>query len=723
MTDVSDILEPLNEEQRKAVTSTSRNILVLAGAGSGKTRVLTHRVAWLVRGMQVSPWSIMAVSFTNKSARVMRERIAGLLGDDAESVWAGTFHSIAYRLLNRHREQAGLSQDFQVLDNLDQRRLIKRVAEDLGFKEAQLPSRDAQGFINRAKDQCQRPADMGEAKDSYTRDRLRVYKAYEERRKSNNAVDFGELLLRSWELWRDDKELLERYRARFKHILVDEFQDTNYVQYQWLKTLVGEEIDVMAVGDDDQSIYGWRGAEVRNILDFDKEFADTETVRLERNYRSSGAILEAANAVIANNSDRLGKNLWTEKEKGELIHLYTAYNEGDEARFVVERAKQWAKQRGCSYADVGVLYRSNAQSRVLEEMLMRERVPYRIYGGQRFYERAEIKDALAWLSLLQSSEDSIAFTRAAATPRRGIGGTTLEKLNTIALKKGMTLWKATEMVVDDSKYTRTDALRKFLELIQRLRKETEGKSLPEIVTHMIDESGLLQHYETQKDGEVAQMRAENLKELVSACAEFEETIDEMRPPAPEGEDDAEPISPLRLFLSETALDAGERGGDDSAVQLMTIHSAKGLEFPLVFLTGMEDELFPGSRALHNPDPLQLEEERRLCYVGMTRAMRELHVSWARARRLYGQTIDSRRSRFLKEIPKSLLVDSEPQEAGNEAAGSQNGFSVGQQVHHAKFGEGVIVGLEGQGPHARARINFQKSGAKWLVLSYAKLRTV
>ena len=727
--DVSFILEPLNDEQRSAVTGESQNILVLAGAGSGKTRVLTHRVAWLVRGLRVAPWSVMAVSFTNKSAREMRERIGDLLGDAADGVWAGTFHSIAYRILNRHRERAGLPPNFQVLDAADQLRLVKRAKEEIGLSEDKIPAKGARSFINGCKDQCLRPDDVDVGKERYFIDRVKIYRTYEERRRANNAVDFGDLLLCCWEMWRDDEELLERYRERFAHVLIDEFQDTNRMQFEWLKILVGDRTAVMAVGDDDQAIYGWRGAEVRNILDFDKTFADTETIRLERNYRSSGMILGAANAVIANNSNRLGKNLWTEQGPGEPLYLYAAYNETDEARFVVERAVRWAERDGCSYSDIGVLYRSNVQSRVLEQELKRQQVPYRVYGGQRFYERAEIKDALAWLSLIQTSDDNLAFARAAATPRRGLGAGTMEKLSAMARDKGVSIWRvAEEATADAEKNSRAVvALRGFMDLLRGFRKAAEKKTLPKLVDHVLQESGLLEHYDKHKEGEIAQMRVENLQELVSACDEF---VSRPNDDDADDDDDEEEVSPLRLFLTETVLDAGEREGEADAsagaVQLTTIHSAKGLEFPLVFLTGMEEALFPGAMA--KDDPHEVEEERRLCYVGMTRAMRELNLSWAQSRRLYGRTDDSRPSRFLREVPKEFLaMESDAQEDYGEDGGGEGDeaapFAIGQGVAHRKFGEGVVLKIEGSGAHARAYVNFKKVGSKWLVLSYAKLKAL
>ncbi len=723
--DVSPILNPLNDAQRDAVTHDAGNLVVLAGAGSGKTRVLVHRIAWLVRGIGVSPHEILAVTFTNKASREMRERINELLEMSPRGMWVGTFHGLAHRLLKSHWQDAGLPENFQILDSDDQLRLVKRVYKTLGIDQDHWPPRQAQWFINGQKDEGLRSHHIQQSSDPFTTTMRSIYQGYEEACERGGMVDFGELLLRAHELWLNKPELLKHYQQRFKHILVDEFQDTNAIQYAWLRMLASGDALVTAVGDDDQSIYGWRGARIENIRDFGEHFVDTSVVRLEQNYRSSANIINAANAVIAHNADRMGKNLWTSDEDGELIALYAGFNEQDEARFIAERISQWA-EAGNAFGEAAILYRSNAQSRVLEEALLRAQLPYRIYGGHRFYERLEIRNALAYLRLLLNRHDDAAFERVINTPTRGIGDKTVQLLREAAREQNVSLWLAAQALASDLPPRAAGAVRGFLNLIDTLVAETlvaEANALPlhEIAEHCLQKSGLVEFHGREK-GERGQGRVENLGELVNACRVYEaEDLD---------------LPALPQFLDEAALDAGERqaeGGED-AVQLMTLHSAKGLEFPLVFITGMEENLFPHKMSMD--DAHQLEEERRLCYVGITRAMKKLYLTFAEARQLYGSESFNGPSRFLRDIPGELIEEVRLQssvsrptsfaaKAGSRrttlAEPNDSDLSLGQQVHHKKFGEGVVLNFEGSGAHARVQVNFNKEGAKWLVLQYANLQ--
>ena len=724
--DVSPILNPLNDAQREAVTHDAGNLVVLAGAGSGKTRVLVHRIAWLVRGVGVSPHEILAVTFTNKASREMRERINELLEMNPRSMWVGTFHGLAHRLLKAHWQDAGLPESFQILDSDDQLRLVKRVYNTLGIDSERWPPRQAQWFINGKKDEGLRARHIQQSSDPFTTTMRSVYLAYEEACERGGVVDFGELLLRAHELWLNKPELLAHYQQRFKHILVDEFQDTNTVQYAWLRLLSGGEGIVTAVGDDDQSIYGWRGARIENIRDFGDHFSDTKVVRLEQNYRSTANILSAANAVIAHNTGRLGKHLWTDGDDGETIALYAGFNEQDEARFIVERISEWGES-GNAYNEAAILYRSNAQSRVLEEALLRAQLPYRIYGGHRFYERLEIRNALAYLRLLINPHDDAAFERVINTPTRGIGDKTIQLLREEARTKNVPLWQAAQQLAPELPPRAAGAVRGFLNLIETITAETEGLALYEIVEHCLERSALVEFHGREK-GERGQARTENLGELINACRAYE----------PEDSD----LPALPQFLDEAALDAGERqadGGED-AVQLMTLHSAKGLEFPLVFICGMEENLFPHKMSMD--DATQLEEERRLCYVGITRAMQKLYLTFAEVRQLYGSETFNSPSRFLRDIPSELVEEvrlktniSRPTSyAGNSYPGNSNtpgslaedndtGLRLGQRVNHQKFGEGVVLNFEGNGAHARVQVNFSESDAKWLVLQYAKLEAL
>ena len=722
--DITSIIEPLNEAQREAVTTAPVPVLVLAGAGSGKTRVLVHRIAWLIQVEGVSPLSIMAVTFTNKAANEMRGRIEALLGIPAQGMWVGTFHGLAHRLLRMHWQEAKLPQNFQILDSQDQLALVKRIIKGLELDESRWPPKQAQWFINARKDEGLRPQHMEDGNDPVQRQLVRIYSAYQAACERGGLVDFGELLLRALELLRDNQSLLAHYRERFRHILVDEFQDTNTLQYSWLRLLAGEKIPVFAVGDDDQSIYGWRGAKIEHIQRFQKDFPEAQLVRLEQNYRSTGTILAAANALIANNAGRLGKNLWTEGNEGEPIQLYTAFNEQDEARFVGERVRAWVEQGG-RRDEIAVLYRSNAQSRVFEEHFIAMGIPYRVYGGLRFFERAEIKDALAYLRLCINPADDASFERVVNQPPRGIGARTMELIREEAQATNSNLYQAAQQLVSQQRLAARagNAVARFLQLVRTLGKEIENLSLHEAAEHINTHSGLLEHYGKEK-GEKGQSRVDNLNELVSAARGFQ--FDE----AIHGE-----MSPMDAFLAHAALEAGEGQGEawEDCVQMMTLHSAKGLEFPLVFLTGMEDGLFPHQMSLEEPG--RLEEERRLCYVGITRARQQLILTCAERRRLHGTDRYNLPSQFIGELPDDLVQEIRqqmPHSVGRfttKPAGSSQRFGVtddfplqlGDRVVHQKFGEGVVTNCEGNGSHARVEVQFDQAGNKWLVLAYANLQ--
>ena len=734
--DVSLILDSLNEQQRNAVASPAEKLLVLAGAGSGKTRVLVHRIAWLLQAEQASPFAVLAVTFTNKAAREMRGRIETLLGQSFNGMWVGTFHGLAHRLLRSHWAEAGLPQNFQILDAEDQFRLIKRINRSLHIDEDKWPARQCQWYINTQKDEGLRAVNIEHFDDNYTKTMLDVYTAYEEACTRGGMIDFGEILLRAHELWLKNPQILEHYQKRFQYILVDEFQDTNAIQYAWLRVLAGgnygRDKQLMVVGDDDQSIYGWRGARIENIQQFNVDFADAEIVRLEQNYRSTSTILKAANGLIAHNQGRLGKKLWTEGVEGEHISLYEALNEQDEARFIVDRLQDWFNN-GNQRSDAAVLYRSNAQSRELEEALLRVGMPYRIYGGHRFYERLEIKNALAYLRLLANRNDDTAIERIINVPTRGIGGRTLDVIRTVAREENVSLWRACVRCVNENLAgsRAVNAVLAFLELIDKLQSECEGLELHEKVERVIANSGLIQHHE-KEGGEKALARKENLEELVNAASNFDDV---------DLGDEVDVKSPafLAAFLDQASLDAGDTQADetDDAVQLMTLHSAKGLEFPLVFLAGMEEGLFPHRMSMDKI--ASLEEERRLCYVGITRAKSKLYLTHAESRRLHGEVNLCRPSRFIKEIPKQLIdeirlkttisrtkVNRRNGMRDSLSSGAeipQTEISLGQRVAHGKFGEGVVLNYEGQGSNARVQVNFDAAGSKWLVLSYAKLEVL
>jgi DNA helicase-2/ATP-dependent DNA helicase PcrA len=721
--DVSHILDPLNDAQRQAVCAPPGHLLVLAGAGSGKTRVLVHRIAWLMEAEQVSPYGLLAVTFTNKAAGEMRGRIEQLLGRPAGALWVGTFHGIAHRLLRAHWQDAELNKDFQILDSEDQQRVIKRVIREMGLDDSQWPAKEAQWYINARKDEGKRPSQLAHQGDPRLRHMIAIYEAYEAFCRRSGLVDFAELLLRAHELWRDRPDILQHYRQRFGHLLVDEFQDTNTIQYAWLRQLAGDTGKLFAVGDDDQSIYGWRGARVENIQQLTHDFPQHTVIRLEQNYRSTANILNAANTLIANNAARMGKNLWTVGESGDPVQIYNAFNEIDEAHFIVDRIRDWVDQ-GHRYSETAILYRSNAQSRVFEEVLVHAAIPYRVYGGLRFFERQEIKDALAYLRLVANRHDDASLERVINVPTRGVGNRTLEVVRQYARQTGVPLWQSIYTLLEEKSLPSRalNALQGFTEIVERLSQQVQGLDLQEQVEHVVHGSGLREHYQKEK-GEKGQARIENLDELISAAQLFVRD---------DPEDDMQQMDDLSAFLSHAALEAGERqsGEWDDCVQLMTLHSAKGLEFELVFMAGVEEGLFPHQLSVEEPG--RLEEERRLCYVGMTRAKRRLLLSYAEKRRLYGNENYTRPSRFLSELPTECTESvrmtgdvSEPfinQAAGTTTAtGGGDELALGRRVVHDKFGEGVVLNYEGAGRHSRVQVNFDAVGTKWLMVEYARLR--
>jgi DNA helicase-2/ATP-dependent DNA helicase PcrA len=735
--DVSHILAPLNDAQRQAVTAPLKPTLVLAGAGSGKTRVLTHRVEWLVQVEGVSPHGILAVTFTNKAAAEMRHRIEQQLGLPSAPLWIGTFHGVCHRLLRMHWREAGLPQGFQILDGEDQQRLVKKVIRGLNLDDTRWVPREVAWFINAQKDEGLRPRHLKDEGDPTRRQMIKLYEAYEEACRRNGVVDFAELLLRSVEILKTAPGLGDHYRSRFRHVLVDEFQDTNTIQYEWMKVLVGSVSVPYVVGDDDQSIYRWRGARVENLQQYRKDFRDVQLFRLEQNYRSTGNILDAANAIIGNNSGRIGKKLWTSEGKGSAIRLFRAYNERDEAEFVVNKIREWIAQGG-NRRDNAILYRSNAQSRVFEEYLLAARIPYRVYGGLRFFERQEIKDALAYLRLISNRDDDASFERVVNLPTRGIGARTLEVLRAHSRAHSKSMWQSAFECNDELGTKAASCLQAFLTLLEKLDAETQGLPLHEQVDHAIQASGLAGHYQKEK-ADKGEARLENLEELVSAARGFEP------------EDDG--MTPLMAFLSHAVLESGEGQAEEweDCVQMMTLHSAKGLEFPVVFLCGLEDGLFPHQRSV--TDMHGLEEERRLCYVGCTRAMRQLYLTYAEQRRMHGIDSYGAPSRFIAEIPARLVEEVRPKvqvsrpayapssrlggghpgsrpAAGNTYMGGRRfqddtpgALRLGQRVRHAKFGDGVVLNLEGQGSNARVQVNFERQGTKWLMMGYANLEVV
>lgn len=718
--DVSLLLDELNDKQREAVAAPNQNMLVLAGAGSGKTRVLVHRIAWLIEVEKLSPYGVLAVTFTNKAAKEMRGRVERLMGNSLNNMWMGTFHGLAHRLLRLHYEEARLPQNFTILDSDDQYRLVKRLIKALNLDEKHWPPKQVQWYINSNKDEGLRAAKVETFNDPTQQKMRDIYQAYEDACQRSGLVDFAELLLRCFETLRDNSSLKKHYQQRFRAILVDEFQDTNNIQYAWLKLLATKDNNMMIVGDDDQSIYGWRGANVRNIQHFLDDFPNAQTIRLEQNYRSTSNILSAANAVINHNSGRLGKELWTDGEDGNKIALYAGFNEVDEARFIVSRIKDFHEQ-GASLTECAILYRNNAQSRVLEEALLHQRLPYRIYGGLRFFERQEIKDALSYLRLISNPVDDAAFERVVNTPARGLGDKTLANIREYARENNLAMWQAGRNMLMEKRLSgrAANALTSFFDSIDNMTKDTAELPLHEQADTVIKQSGLYAMYQAEK-GDKAQARIENLQELVTAVKQFE---------IPQ---DAEEMTPLAAFLAHASLEAGEAqaDADQDAVQLMTIHTAKGLEFPLVVLAGVEEGMFPSS--MSNEEPDRLEEERRLAYVGMTRAMQQLIITYAETRRLYGQDKYHTISRFVREIPTDFIEEirlrSQVAQPMNNRFSQQashdsfvdTGFSLGQRVMHTKFGQGTVLNYEGSGEHGRVQVHFDDVGSKWLMLAYAKL---
>ncbi|WP_150149670.1 DNA helicase II [Candidatus Enterovibrio escicola] len=721
--DVSHFIKDLNDKQREAVVADLGNYLVLAGAGSGKTRVLVHRIAWLMEVKHASPFSLLAVTFTNKSAAEMRCRIELLMHDTLSGLWCGTFHGLCHRILRAHHVDANLPQDFQILDSDDQQRLLRRVIKAQNLDETHWTVRQGLWYINSKKDDGLRPEYIDAQYDPVETTWLRVYSAYQEACDRSGLVDFSELLLRCHELLRDKIDIRERYQSRFQHILVDEFQDTNNIQYAWLRMLTGSQTNVMIVCDDDQSIYGWRGAKIENIKRFLNEFPAAKMIRLEQNYRSTGNILQASNHLIANNTERMGKSLWTDGKKGELISMYSAFNELDEARFVVEKIEAW-RDKGGSLTDAAILYRNNAQSRVLEERLIQVGLPYRIYGGMRFFERQEIRDSLAYLRLSVNRFDDAAFERVVNRPSRGIGEHTLEILRLAARDRGVTMWEVSNQLLEEQVLaSRTsNALRRFIVLVNALEDNTREMELFQQTDYVIKHSGIRVMYEAEK-GEKAQVRIENLEELVTATRHFEVPKELQKD-----------MSPLSAFLSHAALEAGESQANefDSAVQLMTLHSAKGLEFPLVFMVGVEEGMFPNK--ISSEEVRRLEEERRLCYVGMTRAMKKLFITYAEMRRVYGKDTFHKASRFIRELPeecleevrmrtkvtRSVVTNGRFSQTQKQSNFNETGFALGQRVQHPKFGEGIISNFEGSGRQSRVQVVFKGEDIKWLVTHYAKL---
>lgn len=729
--EIGQQIELLNDAQQLAVRAKLGNLLVLAGAGSGKTRVLINRIAWLITYANASAYSILAVTFTNKAAHEMRARLSKILGSDIRHMWVGTFHGLAHKMLRQHWQAAQIDQNFQVMDSDDQLRLIKRIYKSLNLDEDRFEPKKAQNFINRKKDEGLYARQLGMAESAYEQVMHEIYMHYENACNENGVLDFADLLLRSYSLLANNTEILTYYRNNFKHFLVDEFQDTNTIQYMWLNILATNASSVTVVGDDDQSIYGWRGAKIENIKRFEQDYTNTFVVRLEQNYRSTSTILEAANALIGNNSGRMGKTLWTIGAKGSPIIVYAGLNEEDEALYIARKIQQYAAN-GHDLQNIAVLYRSNAQSRVLEEALMRLGVSYTIYGGLRFFERAEIKDALAYIKLAINTQDNESFLRIVNVPPRGVGKVSIDKLIEMADATSQSLYQTAKDAVANKMITgkARAGLLDFIEIIEEIGISILNKPVTEIVSLAVKRSQLLTYF-TTANTDRAQSKAENLEELVSATADFIYDVNESDPLQ---------VPPIIDFLSYAALDGNDRQVENnkSAVQLMTLHAAKGLEFPVVFMCGLEEGLFPHHYSAE--DPTRLEEERRLCYVGITRAMQELYITYAQRRRLFGIEEARRVSRFVREIPNNLLEEksrrlnvSRPMQEVhddfvqhmlvNTGTDTGLGFNLGQRVHHAKFGVGTIVDFEGQGERARVSVFFEGVGTKWLVLCYAKLEAI
>jgi DNA helicase-2/ATP-dependent DNA helicase PcrA len=703
--DISYILDDLNPIQREAVTEELPYSLVLAGAGSGKTKVITHKVAWLCKVKEINPSSLMTVTFTNKAAKEMRGRIESILGEQLNQMWCGTFHGLFHRMLKMHWQEAGLAKSFSILD------------------EATWQPRQTQWFINKQKDEGRRIAKLPN-KATYVEEKMAdIYLEYQKTCEEENVVDFAEILLRCYEMLAKNPKLLNHYQKRFQHILVDEFQDTNEIQYLLLKQLVGKEGEMTVVGDDDQSIYSWRGAKSSNINRFIKDFKGVKTLKLEQNYRSTTNILSAANAVIRNNPERLGKELWTEKEEGELVKIYRAFNERDEAKFIVDIIKSWVDE-GRNLSECAIIYRSNAQSRILEDSILRADLPYRIYGGVRFYERLEIKNALAYAKLAIDQKNDAAFERIINIPTRGVGAKTMDQIREIAREENSSLWIAAKTFADSAGPKIANSLKTFFKLIENFSESAAKKEIEEFFENLIESSNL-KNFHGKEPGEKGRSRVENLEELVSAAAGYFSI----------GEDADDERSQLELFLDQASLDAGENQAEENedAIQMMTLHSSKGLEYALVFIAGCEEGLFPHKRSTE--DPRQLAEERRLCYVGMTRAMERLYLTYAEVRNVYGVDGFSPASRFLKEIPEEFKYEirmaseniNKSKSFSPKIVGGTDhkvgGFALGDRVGHPSFGEGVILNYEGDGSNARVQVNFDQEGTKWLVLSFAKLNKI
>ena len=721
--DVSYILDELNPIQREAVTDESHHSLILAGAGSGKTKVITHKVAWLSSVKGVNPLSMLTVTFTNKAAKEMRGRIENILEENLNQMWCGTFHGIFHRMLKMHWQEAKLVKDFSVIDSEDQIRVLKRVIQNMNLDLDTWQPRDTQWFINKQKDEGRRKAKLNINATFVEEKMVDIMDEYQNTCDREGLVDFAEILIRSFELLDQNSELLKHYQARFQHILVDEFQDTNEIQYLLLKKLVGKNGRMTVVGDDDQSIYSWRGAKSTNIKRFTKDFNEVKTIKLEQNYRSSKNILACANSVIRNNPDRLGKELWSQKDEGEQVKVYRAFNERDEASFIVGIIKRWLEEGG-SLSDTAIIYRSTAQSRILEDAILNSELPYRIYGGVRFYERMEIKNALAYAKLAINKNNDSQFERVINTPTRGIGVKTMDQIREHAKKGNLSLWQASEQIIANKETKSAQNISNFFDVIEKLEEMNFNENLDTFFENVISLSGL-KEFHGKEPGEKGRSRVENLEELISATSEFFSL----------GEDKNDERSLLELFLDQASLDAGENQANENedAIQMMTLHSSKGLEFPLVFIAGCEEGLFPHRRSAE--DPKQLAEERRLCYVGMTRAMERLYLTHAESRNIYGIDSFSPVSRFIKEIPEELIyeirvsTETEIKDKGFEpriVGGTDHNtgkFSLGDRVVHKNFGEGVILNYEGDGSNARVEVNFDNGGIKWLVLSFANLEKI
>ena len=721
--DVSYILDELNPIQREAVTDESPHSLILAGAGSGKTKVITHKVAWLSSVKGINPMSLLTVTFTNKAAKEMRGRIENILEENLNQMWCGTFHGIFHKMLKIHWQDANLIKDFSVIDSEDQVRVLKRVIQGMNLDLETWQPKDTQWFINKQKDEGKRKASLSMNATFVEEKMVDIMDEYQKTCDREGLVDFAEILIRSFELLDKNNELLKHYQDRFQHILVDEFQDTNEIQYLLLKKLVGKNGSMTVVGDDDQSIYSWRGAKSTNLKRFTKDFSKVKTIKLEQNYRSSKNILACANSVIRNNPDRLGKELWSQKDEGEQVKVYRAFNERDEANFIVGIIKRWLEEGG-SLSETAIIYRSNAQSRVLEDSILNSELPYRIYGGVRFYERMEIKNALAYAKLAINTNNDSQFERVINIPTRGIGIKTMDQIREYSKKENLSLWKSAEILFEgkDTKVARN--ISSFFAIINTLKDLNFNENLDKFFGDLISLSGL-KDYHGKEPGEKGRSRVENLDELISATSEYFSL----------GEDANDERSLLELFLDQASLDAGENQANENedAIQMMTLHSSKGLEFPLVFMAGCEEGLFPHRRSAE--DPKQLAEERRLCYVGMTRAMERLYLTHAETRTIYGIDSFSPVSRFIKEIPEELIYEirvaseTEVKDRSFEpriVGGTEHkvgGFSLGDRVEHKSFGEGVILNYEGEGSNARVEVNFDNGGTKWLVLSFANLEKI